>query len=73
MSNYGLVGEYKDVAIGDGVYEVQEWEYSEVEGKRAIYVYDKNKMITDENHDFGDGITLKDFIETYDTMVERKR
>lgn len=72
MSNYGLVGEYT-VAIGDGVYEVQEWDYSEVEGKRTIYVYDNDKMITDDNHDFGDGFTLKDFIDIYDAMVERKR
>lgn len=72
MSNYGLVGEYM-VAIGDGVYEVQEWDYSEVERKRTIYVYDNDKMITDDNHDFGDGFTLKDFIDIYDAMVERKR
>ena len=69
MSNYGnLLKLENNIAIGDGMYLVQEWEYSEVEGKRAIYVYDNEKMITDENHDFGQGVTLKDFIELYNVI-----
>lgn len=65
------------IYVGENIYVAQVWKYSEVEEKRAIYIYydgDDGEMILDNGYDLGEGITLSDVIfgieKAYDWAVE---